>query len=42
MLGTVGRSEQHNYTTSQNNVNVENGNLVLSVTKRKKEESNKK
>ncbi|WP_218047705.1 family 16 glycosylhydrolase [Enterococcus faecalis] len=40
MPGTVGRSEQQNYTTSKNNVNVENGNLVLSVTKREKEESN--
>ncbi|WP_195958072.1 family 16 glycosylhydrolase [Enterococcus gallinarum] len=40
MPGTVGRSEQQNYTTSKSNVNVENGNLVLSVTKREKEESN--
>ncbi|MFI2777663.1 glycoside hydrolase family 16 protein, partial [Escherichia coli] len=40
MPGTVGGSEQQNYTTSKSNVNVENGNLVLSVTKREKEESN--
>lgn len=40
MPGTVGRSEQQNYTTSKDNVAVEDSKLVLKVTKREKEEPN--
>ncbi|MGN0028093.1 MAG: family 16 glycosylhydrolase, partial [Clostridium sp.] len=40
MPGTVGRSEQQNYTTSKDNVYIENGLLNFKVTARQKEEVN--
>lgn len=40
MPGTVGRSEQQNYTTSKDNVYIENGLLNFKVTAREKEEVN--